>query len=199
MISAVSDGRWHWQLGDPDPGSIFVTRLYLLSAAVCYAAARSCGRRGSLCDKSPMTAHRFWLVLTGLLVCLGVNKQADFQSLLTLFGRDFLRSMDLYDVRRAIQATFVAGIAVIACTSIVACWWIVRRLSWHPQIATAGLALQSAFIMTRAASFHHVDTMLGLQLGNLKLNLLFESTGLLVILLAAILCLLKKERTTERT
>lgn len=141
---------------------------------------------------------RFWLVFAVLLAFLGLNKQADFQSLLTLYGRDILRSLDLYDVRRTIQATFIAGVAMVASVSVVFCLWIVRRLQWPCQMATAGLTLQFAFVVIRAASFHHVDTLLGLQLGNLKLNLLFESVGLLAILLAATLCLLKV-RTKERT
>ena len=129
---------------------------------------------------------RFWLVLAGMLFCLGVNKQADFQSLLTLYGREILHQVGLHDVRRPIQVAFIAGVALVAVVSVALCTWLVRRWSWPCRIAVAGLGIQAAFVVVRAASFHHVDSLLRIRLGSLKMNLLLESIGLFVILWSGI-------------
>jgi hypothetical protein len=128
------------------------------------------------------------VVLAGMLFCLGVNKQADFQSLLTLYGRDILRDAGLYDVRRPIQIAFIAGVAFVAVLSVALCIWLVRQWSWPCRIAAVGLGIQAAFVVVRAASFHHVDTLLRMRLGDLKINLLLESIGLFVMLWSAMAC-----------
>ena len=124
-------------------------------------------------------------MLAVMLFCLGINKQADFQSLLTLYGRDILRDAGLYDVRRPIQVAFIFGVAAAASCSVALCLWLVRRWSWPCKFAAAGLGIQAAFIVVRATSFHHVDRLIGLRLGDLKINLLLESIGLTLMLLSA--------------
>ena len=132
-------------------------------------------------------------MLAVMLFCLGVNKQADFQSLLTLYGRDMLQQAGLYDVRRSIQVAFIIGVAVVACSGVMLCLWLARRWSWSCRVAAAGLGIQAAFIVSRAASFHHVDSLLGWQLGVLKINLLLESIGLVVVLSAAMGCWARRQ------
>ena len=121
-----------------------------------------------------------------ILFCLGVNKQADFQSLLTLYGREILHHAGLHDVRRPIQVAFILGIAVVSLLGVVLSLWLVRRWSWPCRFAAVGLGIQAAFLVVRATSFHNVDHLLGWRLGGLKINLLLESIGLVVMLWAAI-------------
>ena len=52
-------------------------------------------------------------------------------------------------------------------------------------LAITGAIFLVCFIVICAASFHHVDRMLGLQLGVLRLNVALELGGILAILLAA--------------
>lgn len=212
LFAAVRDGHWYWGLGDPDLGAVLVTGLYFLAGAVCFVVARQVGGgKGGWSQEceAPTRPYRLltpgpvfgdipqdqwrreigeapcWLVLGGLLLCLGVNKQADLQTLLTLYGRDVLRLTGQYEARRTIQIFFIIAAIFVAFGSVMAFFWVVQRLSWCCRAAAAGLALQMAFLVIRAASFHHVDILLGLRLGDLKLNLLLESMGLFVILQAA--------------
>ncbi len=184
LFAAVRDGRWFWGLGDPNVGAILVTGLYFLVSVSCFMVARRFRARG----KVPIPATRFWLMVSFLLFCLGVNKQADFQSLLTLLGRDFVRRIGWYEDRRTLQFLFIVVLVVFSVLSVsLIVRWVSRcRWSWHYGLATVGLGIQAAFVVMRAASFHHVDTLLGMRLGELKLNLVFESIGLSVILLAAV-------------
>ena len=209
-------------LGDPDRGAVLVTGLYFLTGVVCLVVARRLSRSTvpliraapAVAPPDPADGHapssglrppsppasgekgngeaRFWLVLAVMLFCLGVNKQADLQSLLTLYGRDLLQGAGLRDVRRPIQVVFIVGVAVVASFSVALGLWLVRRWSWPCRFAAVGLGIQAAFIVVRATSFHHVDRLLGLRLGDLKINLLLESIGLMVILWAAMLCWVKE-------
>ncbi|MEQ9407220.1 MAG: hypothetical protein RIK87_05815 [Fuerstiella sp.] len=161
-----------------------MTVLYFLTSAACLIAYRRLRQFSRTTQLAPQqsTEARFWLVVTVLLGCLGVNKQADLQSLFTLLGRDLLRQADLYDHRRSFQLAFIAAVTFTAAGSIVTGIWLARRWSWPCRLATFGLVLQAAFVVVRAASFHHVDRLLGWQPGNVKFNLILESSGLLIIL-----------------
>jgi hypothetical protein len=187
LLAAVRDGKWYWGLGDPDAGAVIVTGMYLAAAGLCLLVARRWKSVWTAPSHVPRCRFesRVWLLFAVLLFLLGVNKQADFQSLLTLYGRDILRSAGLYEVRRKIQALFIVGVGITACLSVLVGIWAVWKTSWPCRAALAGLAIQSAFIVVRAASFHHVDRVLGVTLSSVKLNLVFESIGLIVVLTAA--------------
>ncbi len=119
------------------------------------------------------------------MFCLGINKQADLQSLLTLYGREILRADGLYDVRRELQVVFITGVMLVAALVSLSALWMARRWSWACRFAAVGLGFQAAFIVIRAASFHHVDQLLRFQLAAIKMNLLLESVGLMLVLMAA--------------
>ena len=84
-----------------------------------------------------------------------------------------------------IQVIFIAVVAATATSGVVFGLWRVYRWSWPSRMAVIGLGMQAAFIVIRAASFHHIDSLLRLQFADVKLNLLLESTELLILLLAA--------------
>ena len=222
MLAAVRDGYWYWGLGDPDTGAVFVTVLYFVTAMACLVKGRRIRRAFSadadLCStendqSSPASTRskktrkisgeirleqlsqlRFWLGLGVVICCLGINKQADLQSLLTLYGRGILHDAGLYEARRAIQVAFIGIVMLVAALITLLTLKMVRTCPWPCQLAAIGLGLQSTFVVIRAASFHHMDRLLGLQLADLKINLLLESIGLITILLAAI----ARERTSSR-
>lgn len=188
VFAAVRDGRWYWELGDLDAGAVVVTGLYLLTSIVCLLAARQLNQLPSqtLRRVDPKSEATFWFVLAFLLLLLGINKQADLQSLITLHGRDLFQYVGLYQVRRMFQIVFIALVAILALLCVLFGLWVVRRRSWPSHLAAIGLGFQAAFIVIRAASFHHIDYLLGQRIANLKINLLLESIGLVLMLLAAV-------------
>jgi len=230
MFAAVSNGRWHWGLGDPNPAALLVTAFYFLVVAACLITGRrvrSCGQpivpgstgqgsaepirstdlrhtgqlpfstvaqlvplvRGSGREQRSADATkeaRAWWFLAALMFCLGVNKQADFQSLLTLYGRDLLRDAGLYESRRVIQVAFIVGVVGSASLITTSLLWITCTWSWPCRLAAVGVGLQAAFVVIRASSFHHVDRLLGIYIAQMKMNLALESIGLFMILWAAI-------------
>ena len=188
LFATVRDGQWYWGLGDPDAGAVVVTGLYLLTSIVCLLAARPLNRLPSqtLRRFDPKSEATFWLVLAFMLLLLGINKQADLQSLITLNGRDLFKYFGLYSVRHTFQIVFIALVATVAMLSVLFCLWSVRRWTWPSHLAALGLGIQAAFIVIRAASFHHVDFLLGQRIADLKINLIVESIGLVWMLLAAV-------------
>ena len=188
VLSAVRDGHWYWGLGDPDAGAVVVTGLYLLTSIACLLVAKQLRRLHSKLlrrfdSKSEAT---FWIVLAIVLLLLGINKQADLQSLITMYGRDLIKYVGLYSVRRTFQIAFIALVAIIAMLSVSISLWAVCRWTWPCHLAAIGLGIQAAFLVIRAASFHHVDRLLGLRMADMKINLIVESIGLVLMLLAAV-------------
>ena len=188
ILAAVRDGRWYWGLGDPDAGAVAVTGLYLLTSITCLIVARQLGQLHPQVSRRVhwKSESTFWLVLAIILLLLGINKQADLQSLITLYGRDAFKQFGLYAVRHSFQIVFIALVALAAVLCVLFCMWAVRRWTWPSQLASVGLGIQAAFVVIRAASFHHVDRLLGLRMADLKINLIMESIGLVVLLLAAV-------------
>ena len=196
VLATVRAGSWHWGLGDPSLGAVVVTVLYLVTSATCFVVARRFHRSATAGESSAnvMVEYSIWYGLAMLLFALGVNKQADFQTLLTIYGRDILRSLDLYEQRRQIQQTFIAAVALAAAICAAGTVWFVRVTSWACRTAVVGFILQLCFVVVRAASFHNVDRLPGIRLPSIKLNLLFESFGLLIVLVSAICALQAGQR-----
>ncbi len=55
------------------------------------------------------------MILAWILLLLGINKQADLQSLITVWGRDIVKSLGLYNARGVLQFWFIVAIAIVAC------------------------------------------------------------------------------------
>ena len=71
---------------------------------------------------------RFWLVLAGLMVALGINKQLDLQSLATQIGRDVIRGWNLYQERRELQLGFILVVALVCAGALAWFFWAARRI-----------------------------------------------------------------------
>ena len=173
VFGAVDGGRWRPGIGDPTVVGWLTVVAYAAAAALCLrAAGRERGRTGR---HSP-----FWVALFALTAALGVNKQLDFQTLLTEVARDAFRDWGLYARRRPFQLLFIGAVAA-ACAALVAA--AVRLAGRDPgrRTAAVGLVLLMGFVVVRAASFHHVDALLAATVGGLKWNWVFELGGIGII------------------
>ena len=166
--------QWTPQIGDPSVLGWLTVLCYFIASMFCFGAA----------GRDPGAA-RLWRALGLLLVILGLNKQLDFQTLLTQIGRDFARVGDWYDQRREVQRLFVDTIMAVAALSAIGAVWIFRNQSRAFRVAAAGFALLAAFICIRAASFHHVDAFLKSTLFGARFNGILELGGIGVVAFAA--------------
>ncbi|HSI32006.1 MAG: hypothetical protein ACAI43_11325 [Phycisphaerae bacterium] len=151
-LAAVERGDWTFT-------AWVITLAYFAGAGLCFWAARREKDR-SLGRARRWMAPTFWYSLFGLLLALGINKQFDFQSDLTRVGRRIAVAMGLYGERRIFQAIFVVVFALVAIAAVAWAAWYMRDLFKRYRLAFIGIIYLCAFVIIRAASFHHIDQIL---------------------------------------
>lgn len=174
-MTVAFDGRWAPGIGDPTMLGWVTVLAYLAAALLCLACARR--------DRSG--PRRFWGALGVLLLLLAVNKQLDVQSLLTQVGRDMALAQGWYAQRQQVQLAFIAGLGATTTIAGLMLALSLRRADAAVRWAVAGLVLLLAWIVTRAAAFHHIDRYMGWRVFGITLNGALELGAITVIALAA--------------
>ena len=128
----------------------------------------------------------FWRFVAILMTFLGFNKQLDLQTLFTQIGRYFAHVGGWYEQRQTVQFLFIIGLSCVAGVTAFTLLWIFRKLATEIRIASAGLCILVAFIVIRAASFHHVDRFLGGHLVGLRWNAILELGSIIIIAAAGL-------------
>jgi multisubunit Na+/H+ antiporter MnhG subunit len=167
--------HWSFSTGDPTFMGWIVTFAYLAAGALCLRAA------GAAASKE----LSFWRGAALCLLLLGLNKQLDLQTLLIDVARQWARAGGWYQHRRIYQAIFIAAIALAGVAGI---WKLAKtfRSSDRPvKAAILGLSLTLLFVLIRAASFHHVDQMLRLELLGARMHWLLEPAGIFIVAMSA--------------
>jgi hypothetical protein len=88
------------------------------------------------------------------------------------------------DQRRAVQFSFIV---IFATASITAFVWLTvkfRDVLKRFLLAFSGLFFLLGFIIIRATSFHHVEEVLDFRPVGVRMNWIFELTGIYMILAA---------------
>jgi hypothetical protein len=171
-------GDWSPGIGDPSVVGWLTVVLYFCAAYSCFRLAR--GTHVKLVHGEA----RVWWLFTLALIALGINKQLDLQTALTEIGRILAREQGWYGERRTVQAEFVGLVGLLGLFNIALLVWITRRMPAATRTAVAGGVALVTFIVIRAASFHHVDRLIGQRLLGMKFNWLLEVGGISVILAA---------------
>ncbi|MCB2073863.1 MAG: hypothetical protein KDE49_09150 [Novosphingobium sp.] len=178
----------HWPAGIGDPTLIgwLTVAVYAGAALACALTARAA--KPILAATKLYCRHDrvFWLVATVIFVFFGVNKQLDLQSLFTELARKVAYEHHWYDERRYYQKIFIEVLLGAAILTGLALIWGFRRSRAPVKIAIAGLACTGAFVVLRAASFHHVDLLLGGRLAGVRWNFILEVTGPAIVATAAL-------------
>ena len=179
MIFAFTDGDvWRPGIGDP-------TVMGWVTVVAYFGAVLLCWREAVAAKHHPARAKKFfWSTLAVLLVFLGINKQLDLQTWLTLTGRRLAISQGWYEYRRFVQLIFVAVIAVGGLFSV----WIMSRLvRKYPELrlALVGFVALLVFVIVRAASFHHVDQLINFHFAGVKMNWVLELGAIALVSVGA--------------
>ncbi len=175
-MTSSHDGRWHPGIGDPHATGWITVAAYASAMLLCYLCQR----------KSPAgPARQFWVCMALTMAALGLNKQLDLQTWVTQVGRDLALAHGWYTQRRLVQAFFIGLLLV---SGLVARSWLLQRLKGldvYARRAASGLVVLGVFVLVRAASFHHVDALLGFAVENVRLNVVLELGGIAIIAYAA--------------
>lgn len=172
-------GNWSPGIGDPSLGGWLTVLLYAVAAGLTWGLLRQ-GTKLTF-QRNP-NERWFWRMLFAGLIVLGVNKQLDLQSALTEVGRILAHRQGWYNDRRQFQIAFIAGFAIMGVTLFAAAvnmTWGAPAATRYALVGSTGLVL---FVVIRAASFHHIDELLGRSFGGVRINWLLEMGSLLVIM-----------------
>ena len=195
-----ADGRWHPGIGDPSVVGWLTVVAYFAAAGLAYralrlhrAVARVTGSRDDgprphattpsrfLRDEAML--WRFWSLVVLSMLLLGVNKQLDLQTWFTEIGRDLAHRQGWYEGRRPLQVVFIGLIALIGGCLTAWLAFAMRHVLHRVVGALVGLGALVTFVIVRAASFHHVDMLLGR--GRVRLNWVLELGGIALIAISA--------------
>lgn len=190
LLGAIREGRWYPTIGDPTPMGWFTVWAYLITAVLCALCAVSLRRRSQ--DRA---GGLIWGLIALIMIFLGINKQLDLQSWVTVLGKDVARHQGWYAYRRWVQLLFILGITGIVAVGLKTVGPILKRQAKSAFFGLMGLGFLGSFVIVRAASFHHVDRLIGLSLGGVRVNWLLELGGITAIAIAALVNLIPSQRS----
>ena len=194
LLSTTSDGRWQPAIGDPTLMGWVTVVAYGATALLAFVSARTL-RRDRARSAIEGDLSRFWATLALFLLLLGINKQLDLQTLFTQLARDLALAQGWYEERRRYQLTFIGAVVVAGVLGTVGLAFALRRIAAQIWLALVGIGFLVSFVLVRAASFHHVDLLL--RAGHVRLNWVFELTGIGLIALAALRARLAQRQAAE--
>lgn len=167
-----------WSAMVHDQGSLawIVVAGYAAGALFAFAAAgRGSGRE-----------RTFWIGTAIALLLLGVNKQLDLQTDLTSIAKAAAISEGWYGERRDAQGAFILLIALAAVGCGLGLWTWLRESAPSVKAAATGLVILLAFIIIRAASFHHIDYWVTISVAGLRSGWWLELLGIAIVGTAAV-------------
>lgn len=167
------DGRWEIGIGDP-------TLVGWVTVAAYTAAAVLAWRNVGAARRTAVPAS-FWIALALMMLVLGLNKQLDLQTWFSQAGRDLALEQGWWERRRVVQGAFIGLLVVGALGAVVGArrYWATL---WHEyRAAFVGVCLLLAFIVIRAATFHHIDLLFRMDIGATSLGRALEIVGVLVV------------------
>lgn len=169
-------GHWSPGIGDPSLMGWLTVIFYAVGAWQCYRLAARHSR------PLPDRERKLWWILALGLLALGINKQLDLQSALTEIGRIVAVHQGWFDRRYEVQRQFVYGVAAFAGLTAMAGAYFSRRAPRATTCAFVGGVLLLAFVVMRAASFHHFDDFIGSRFLGLRMNWIMEIGGIWIII-----------------
>ncbi|WP_194954732.1 hypothetical protein [Sphingopyxis solisilvae] len=170
---------WRSSIANADFADWITVAAYLGTALLARRASLHAAARNSGPER------RFWRSTSVLLVFLAVNELLDLQTLLTIAGRAHAKAYGWYGAHRPVQFAFVVGLAAFAMIAGATLLWWLRRAHRAVRLAFVGLGFVGLFILMRAASFHHLDELLGRGNPIFPWGSIQEMAGIMIIAAAA--------------
>ncbi|MEQ9482118.1 hypothetical protein [Coleofasciculus sp. F4-SAH-05] len=189
LFAVIINGHWQPGIGDPTFMGWFTVVAYFITALLCLINALPHPLVFPLQRVSQI--RWLWGLFAILLLLLGINKQLDLQSLVTVVGKELALSQGWYQQRRMVQTQFIVGIVVAALVLVSVIGRAIYAERRTYRLALLGLIFLSCFIVIRASSFHHIDALIGWQVVGLRMNWILEIGGIACIAIAAIRTIFK--------
>lgn len=192
---ACAHNAWTPGIGDPNIMGWVIVAVY----AACALAALLLSIRNPFHDPEAWRERVFWGGVCVLTACLAVNKQLDLQTLMTAIGRCHAKINGWYEGRRVVQREFIYALALGALLFALGVTYFLRASLRRNILAVLGLALVLGFVVIRAVGFHDVDKLISTEVMSVRVNWIFELSGLVLILLSALPRLRRTRTANTRT
>jgi hypothetical protein len=167
---------------DPTLFGWMTTAAYVAAALLAWAAARTKARDR---QNDHWRAAVFWASTAAFMALLALNKQLDLQTFLTDLLRREARTGGWYGQRRAYQLLFIQAMGLIGLVAGGAVFWWVRRERAAVKAGAVGVLLSAAFIVVRAASFHHHDVLGRVHVAGFRAHMVLEWSCIAIVAIAA--------------
>lgn len=174
--------QWSPGLGDNNLMGWLTVVVYLLAAGASVRAMRLAAAGDALARRERV----FWTIAAGIMLVLAVNKQLDLQSLFTMVGRCHAQLSGWYGSRHVVQEFFILAVAVAGVAVLGLLARLLRGILHRVWPALLGIGFVCVFVLIRAASFHHVDGLLGSWAIGMRINWLLELPGPLLVAIVAL-------------
>lgn len=172
----MAEFNWRPGIGDPTVGGWVTVGLYALAAVSAWRTFHTAVDRSE---------SALWCGIFFMLVALGINKQLDLQSALTELGRILAFEQGWYGQRQVVQLWFIIGAAIVCLILAILLLALARSASLATWVAISGMTIVLAFVLIRAASFHHIDRFIGDRILGLKWNWVLEMGGISIVLIGS--------------
>lgn len=182
LLRIIEQITWRPGIGDPT----FIGWLIVFFYAICFVASIACLIKSLFSTRPQPKTILFWCGTSLIILLLGINKQLDFQTLLTQIGRALAKEQGWYENRRSFQFFFIIGVTLGGLGLVAWISYLFRSVFKQNWLGFLGLAFLCIFVTIRAASFHKVDRMLGLELLGLRINPLIELSGIVLVIMNAL-------------
>ncbi len=183
-VGIVENGHWKPGIGDPTVGGWATVFAYVAATLLCVWATVKSPRGLAPLDASKH--HMFWGGLSLVMLLLAVNKQLDLQLWFWLTGRNMIQANGWGEYRRILQVGWIMAIALVGGMGLAYFGWLTHNQSRQRMIALAGVVFTVGFVLIRAGSLHHVDTVLGWHVAGVRMNWILENSGILLVAIGAI-------------
>lgn len=183
LLAVMTNNGWQAGINDPGFTGWITVGCYFLTSVLCFRQLWRLKAHRRQAIRQP--AIILWSGLSLLFCALGVSKQLDLLSLLTGLGRSWAYTQGWYDQRRTVQVVFIALMALAFVSSVKMIVTHFPRTSRRHRLALLGAVFLTSLIITRAASFHHLDTLLHWHLGSMTVNWILELGGISLVAIAA--------------
>ncbi|MGN6386576.1 MAG: hypothetical protein ACTHMT_10080 [Verrucomicrobiota bacterium] len=191
ILAFTDEDGWHAGIGDPTVLGWVTVVGYFVAGLLAFRAAWKVRHE-------PGKLRVFWSSLTLVLILLGINKQLDLQTWLTITARRLAVWEGWYGKRRALQFAFIILVTISGVVGFKWMWSLVQDQTREMWWALAGLFFLMVFVVIRAASFHHVDQFLKYDIGGFRLNWIFELGGICMVARGAFLARHSRGRNPDR-
>lgn len=177
-VLQCASAQWSPSIGDPTPLGWLTTVAYFGAALLAGFALRVAP--GSPQPKRRAYLHFWWLMIVAF-TALGINKELDLQSLLTVAAKCLASRDGWYVDRRHVQVAFIVSAIGVGVLLLLGALVHFRKAVDLVGVAIVGVIFVSTFVVVRAASFHQVDHLIGTHVLGVRVNGLLELPGILLV------------------